>query len=68
MSNLLETVIELLKEVPPDTIMLRLLDGKPPRTAAMLIQLIEDRDEIGLQYASDVLRVARDLIARQATK
>lgn len=61
-------VVNCLRELPSKTVVLKLLDGNPPRTAQDVINMIENRDPIGLDYTEEVMRVARDLIIRQAKK
>lgn len=61
-----KTLIQLLQELPPDQVVLTLLDGSPPRTAAMIIFELENDTDLGRQYATDLLRVVRDLLSRKA--
>jgi len=56
----------LLREVPEDTIVFKATSGI--FTAKDMIKEVEDGTEFGHQYGSDVLRIARDLLARQAQK
>ena len=58
----------LLKEVASsDTIMYRTMDGHQ-YTAQQMWESIEAGQELGTQYASDLLRIARDFLKRQATR
>lgn len=59
-------VIALLRELPSHTIVWR-TTGKS-FTAEELIKEIELGTETGLQYASDLLRIARDFLSRKAKK
>lgn len=56
--------VQLLREVPPDTVVWRSMSG--PFTAEKLIQDFLERGELGQQYAADFLRIARDLLTRKA--
>lgn len=63
-----EIFSNLLSEVSaPDTIIFRTLDGTNI-TAAEMLRSIREGSELGRQYASDLLRVARDLLARKAQR
>ena len=60
-------LIALLSELQPDTVMITYLDGKGPRTAAMMIDGLREGDDVAKQWASDLLRVARDFVIRKQT-
>lgn len=60
-----DALIQLLSEVPADTIVFRPLDGLGGRSAGQMIQEIKTDTELGRQYGSDLLRVARDFLKRQ---
>jgi len=62
-----DIVAGLLREVPPDEVVWRASDGTT-RTAADLGREVQQGTELGRQYASDLLRIARDLLARRARK
>lgn len=62
-----EIVAGLLQDLPIDEVAWRTSDGES-YTARKLILEVESGSEVGRQYASDLLRVARDLIKRQARK
>lgn len=55
----------LLREVSPETIVWRTSGGNS-FTSRELISEVERRTVLGREYASDLLRVARDLIVRKA--
>ncbi|QXE92549.1 DUF4276 family protein [Geomonas subterranea] len=58
----------LLDEVaPPDAIIYKTLDGKQI-TANEMVRNVREGTELGYQYSSDLLRVARDFIAREARR
>jgi hypothetical protein len=57
-------VANLLREVPATTISWRTLDSE--FTARELGDLVLQGDELGLRYVSDLLRLARDIIAARA--
>lgn len=59
-----EFITAALKELEPDVIVLRTSIGKV-YTAADMIGEIEKSTEIGKQWGSDLIRVARDLVVRQ---
>lgn len=62
-------MVNLLKEVPADTVLWRLSSpGKYTYTAGEIAQLIEQGDPLGNEYATECLRVARDLIMRQVKR
>lgn len=63
-----DVISGLIREVTPaDTILWRTVDGAE-LTAAELRRHIEEGDEIGRQYSSDLLRVSRDLLRRSANR
>jgi hypothetical protein len=58
----------MIKEVvQSETILYKTLDGTQ-YTAEQILENVEEGTEIGKQYTSDILRVARDLIKRQANR
>lgn len=58
----------LISEIgAPETIIYRTLDGSNV-TVAEMIRSMREGSELGRQYASDLLRVARDLLARKAER
>lgn len=58
----------LVREVSPsDAVLWRTSDGST-YTAQALVQHIEGGSEVGEQYASDLLRVSRDLLRRAANR
>jgi DnaJ-class molecular chaperone len=59
-------MIALLEEVPPSTVMWTTTEGS--FSAGEIIEQLEAGEELGKQYASDVLRVTRDFMARQVHK
>jgi len=62
-----EFLIALLSELKPDTVIVEYLDGKGPRTAAMMIEGLKGNDDTAKQWASDFVRVARDILIAQQT-
>jgi hypothetical protein len=62
-----QELIKLLQEVPADTIVFRTANNDT-YTAAQLITELEQSTELGHSYGSDMLRVCRDFIKRQANK
>lgn len=57
----------LLAEIPGDTVVFRPLDGKSEGyTAAEMRAEIAAGSELGMTYGSDLLRIARDTLRRQA--
>ncbi|MFT9497899.1 hypothetical protein [Anaerosolibacter sp.] len=60
--------VNLVKEVVPnETILFRTLDGEV-YSAQQLENEIKNGTEIGRQYTSDILRIARDLLKRRAER
>jgi len=60
--------VNLLSEVTPsDTVLYRTMDGYQ-YTSEQMIELIRSGDHIGVEYATDVLRLARNLLAKQARR
>ncbi len=58
----------LIKEVAEsETILYKTLDGTQ-FTAEQILENVEEGTEIGKQYTSDILRVARDFLKRQANR
>lgn len=66
MSDMRTMVAMMLKELPPDTIMMRTLDGKPPTTASDLFLELSQRTDKGNEFVTELLRVSRDIIMRKA--
>jgi len=63
-----DVIASLLREISPaDAIVLRMLDGKQ-YTADELRRRVEEGDEFGRIFASDLLRVSRDFLRRQAVR
>lgn len=62
-----EIFIAMFSEIPQDKIMWRLTSGRT-FTAGEMICEFEQYTDLGKEYMSDVLRVSRDLISRQANK
>jgi hypothetical protein len=63
-----DVVAGLLREISPaDAIVWRTLDGRE-YTADELRRRIEEGDELGREFASDLFRIARDLLRRQAKR
>lgn len=56
----------LMAELPPDAVVWRALDGGPPWTAGRMAAALRGGQHAALQYALDVLRVARDFLGRSA--
>lgn len=54
----------LLREIPADTIGWKTLSGE--YTAEQLGDLVVQGDEVGLRYVSELLRLARDILAARA--
>ncbi len=59
--------INLLKELPDDTIVFKTTSGIK-YTAKKMIELINNNDSIGKEYISDLMRISRDILKRQANK
>lgn len=63
-----DVLASLISEVSPsDAIIWRTLDGTT-YTAQQVKDAVEEGSEIGRQYASDLLRISRDLLRRQANR
>jgi len=62
-----DIIAGLVREVPADTVVWRTLSGDE-YTADELRRLIEEGDEVGRQYASDLLRISRDFLLRKANR
>src|SRR6266545_2274632 len=61
-----DTLAGLIREVSPgDTVVWRSVDGDV-YTANELARHIEEGDEVGRQYSSDLLRISRDFLRRTA--
>ena len=54
--------VNLLRELPPDKVVIRYMSAGPITASKMAI-LIEESHELGLQYISDFFRLARDMLA-----
>ena len=57
----------ILRELPADTIAWKTLNGDE-LTAQNLAKNVAEGTEIGKQYVTEVLRIARDIVARKARK
>jgi hypothetical protein len=58
----------LIREVmPSQTVLYKTLDGRQ-FTAEQILENVQEGTNIGKQYASDILRVARDFLKRQANR
>lgn len=67
-AGVLEAVARLIREVSPaDAVLWRTVSGTE-YTAHELLQHIEAGDELGRQYASDLLRISRDFLRRTANR
>jgi hypothetical protein len=63
-----DVIASLLREISPaDSVVFRTLDGRV-FTADELRRRIEEGDELGREYASDLFRISRDLLRRQAVR
>jgi hypothetical protein len=63
-----ETLSNLLAEVSPaDTVIYRTMDGHQI-TAREMIQHMDSGTDLGRQFASDLLRISRDFLARKAQR
>lgn len=63
-----DIVAGLLREISPaDAVVFRTLDGRE-HTADDLRRRIEEGDDLGREFASDLFRIARDLLRRQANR
>jgi hypothetical protein len=62
-----EIVANLLREVSPTEVVWRMSDGSV-LTADQLVRELEAGTDLGRQYASDLLRVARDFIRRKSQR
>ncbi|HSG39397.1 MAG TPA: hypothetical protein VLE27_07140 [Thermoanaerobaculia bacterium] len=61
-----DVIASLLREISPaDAVVFRTLDGRV-FTADDLRRRIEEGDELGREFASDLFRISRDLLRRQA--
>lgn len=66
-TDVVTVFVNLFKEIPEDKIMWRLSTGKT-LTAGQMVEEFSNYTDLGREYMSDVLRVSRDLLARQANK
>lgn len=62
-----DVVAGLVREVPPDEVAWRTLDGQE-LTSGELAAQVEAGTELGRQYASDLLRVSRDYMRRRSRR
>jgi hypothetical protein len=60
--------INLLSEFPPDKVIFRPLDHSQGYSGQQMIEELANGSLIAQEYASSLLRVCRDLLARQAAK
>jgi len=64
----LDVIRQLISEVyPSDSVIFRAANGNT-LNAAQMMQEVSSGTGMGLEYTSEILRVARDLLARQATR
>jgi len=64
----LDVIRQLISEVyPSDSVIFRSADGNTLNAAEMM-QEVSSGTGLGLEYTSEILRVARDLLARQAER
>jgi hypothetical protein len=62
-----DTFSNLIAEITPaESIIYRTIDGS--YTAGEMIREVRDGTELGRQYSSDLLRISRDFLARQAQR
>ena len=61
-----EQIIAILQEVPSDTVIQRFMSRTD--TAESLIQEIESNTDTGLEFITNLLRISRDMIIRQAVR
>jgi hypothetical protein len=62
-----DTFSNLIAEIlPAESIIYRTIDGS--YTAGEMIREVRDGTELGRQYSSDLLRISRDFLARQAQR
>jgi len=66
-NNCRDAIANLVREVAGDEIIFRTLEGRS-YTAREIAENIEAGTALGHAYGSDLLRVARDLLARSARK
>ena len=63
----MKTYINLLKELPDNTIIFKSSSNKKYTNLEMITEL-ENNTELGRIYISDLLRISRDLLKRQVNK
>lgn len=63
----MKTYINLLKELPDNTIIFKLSSNKKYTNLEMINEL-ENNTELGRIYISDLLRISRDILKRQSNK
>ncbi len=59
--------VAMLRGLPPDLIVARPLDGSGNWTASAMAAELEAGTDRGREYASDIIKVARDLLSRKAS-
>ncbi len=62
-----DIIAGLVREIPSKTVVWRTSSGDE-YTADKLRRLVEEGDEVGRQYASDLLRISRDFLLRKANR
>jgi len=63
-----DVIAGLLREVSPSEVVWKPSAGGTPLTAKAMLEQVQAGTELGRQYASDLLRVSRDLLQRKAKK
>lgn len=58
--------IAMLQEIPSDTVVQRIMSRTD--TAEQMICEIEANSDIGLEFVTNVLRISRDMLIRQAAR
>ena len=64
----MKLLIQLLSEIPEDTVVATYLDGNPPVTAKQMKVYAEQRHVIAKTFMSDLLRISRDVLIRRANR
>lgn len=67
MNERMSVFLELVRELPLDTILCYDCSGNSVNVAQMATEL-EQGSQVGLSYVEDCLRVARDFLKRKAKK
>lgn len=62
-----EVLIQLLGELPANTVVARYMMPDGVFTAVRMIGELEQDSEVGRQWAGDLLRVSRDMLVRKAS-